>query len=259
LDIVVVCNGCSDDSAAIARRFGPPVRVIETAVPSKTNALNLGDAAASSFPRIYLDADVIISHEAVRQLAEAVTTGGALAAAPMPINVFLPGTAWSVRAFYRLWTALPHIGEGMIASGAYALSEAGRSRFGQFPDLIADDGFVRVLFEPHERMQVSRAASHVYAPLTLEYLLKIKTRSRLGVLQLRERYPELTQREAKTKDYKAGLLTIFSRPSLYLATIPYAYVSLISRFRAEAQNKTLAKYIWERDESSREVKGSAAL
>jgi hypothetical protein len=153
---------------------------------------------------------------------------------------------------------LPHIGEGMIASGAYALSEAGRSRFGNFPDLIADDGFVRVLFEPQERVQVTRAASHVYAPLTLEYLLKIKARSRLGVLQLRKRYPELTQREARTKNYRAGLWTILSRPSLYMAIIPYAYVSIVSRFRAEAQIKALAEYIWERDDSSREVTGSPA-
>lgn len=229
------------------------MRVIETDVPSKTNALNLGDAAAISFPRIYLDADVVLTGEAVSRLAAAVTEGGALAAAPMPINVFLPGTAWAVRAFYRLWTALPHIQEGMIAAGAYALSEAGRSRFDAFPDVIADDGFVRLLFEPHERAQAVDASSQVYAPLTLNFLLKIKTRSRLGVLQLRARFADLTEREAKTKNYGAGLAAVLSRPSLYLTMLPYAYVTVVSRRRALAQLDGLAKYTWERDDSSRDA------
>ena len=52
IDVVVVCNGCTDGTAAIARGFGAPVRVIESDVGGKTNALNLGDQAASTFPRI---------------------------------------------------------------------------------------------------------------------------------------------------------------------------------------------------------------
>ena len=63
LDVIVVCNGCTDNTADIARSFGPPVRVIETEVGSKVHALNLGDQAASTFPRIYADADVEITLE----------------------------------------------------------------------------------------------------------------------------------------------------------------------------------------------------
>src|SRR5680860_1419657 len=35
LDVVVACNGCSDDTAAIARSIDPTVRVVETDVASK--------------------------------------------------------------------------------------------------------------------------------------------------------------------------------------------------------------------------------
>src|SRR5206468_9477454 len=55
-EIVVVPNGCTDDTAAVASSFG--VRVVETEVASKVAALRLGDASVKSFPRIYVDADV---------------------------------------------------------------------------------------------------------------------------------------------------------------------------------------------------------
>src|SRR5437879_7884120 len=69
LDVIVVCNGCTDDTAAVAGSFGPPVRVIETGLAGKTLALNLGDKAATFFPRIYADADVHITIETMRTLA----------------------------------------------------------------------------------------------------------------------------------------------------------------------------------------------
>ena len=55
LDVVVVPNGCSDQTAEVARRAG--VRVLETPVAGKVNALRLGEAACRTFPRVYLDAD----------------------------------------------------------------------------------------------------------------------------------------------------------------------------------------------------------
>ena len=70
LDIIVVCNGCTDETATIARGFGPPVRVIETIVGSKNHALNVGDESARGFPRVYADADVLIPIDAIRALAD---------------------------------------------------------------------------------------------------------------------------------------------------------------------------------------------
>ena len=48
-DIIVVCNGCTDDTAARARACPYGITVLETDIPSKVNALNMGDEAARAF------------------------------------------------------------------------------------------------------------------------------------------------------------------------------------------------------------------
>ena len=63
LEVIVVCNGCSDDTAERARSFGPPVRVLETDKGSKPLALKMADAAALHFPRLFVDADIEVAHE----------------------------------------------------------------------------------------------------------------------------------------------------------------------------------------------------
>jgi len=153
IDVVVVCNGCSDGTADVARSYGDRVRVIETPIPSKTHALNLGDEAARGFPRFYVDADVVLTLDGIRRIAARLGASGAPAAAPV-MQVDLSGSSWPVRAFYAIWTQMPYTREGMIGVGVYALSEEGRRRFGRFPDVIADDGYVRALFSPVERVRV---------------------------------------------------------------------------------------------------------
>ena len=133
LDVVVVCNGCTDDTAAIARAFGAPVRVIETALGNKTHALNLGDEAARAFPRIYIDADVVVTLTTIRALAERLERGEVIAVAPLA-HFDLTGCSWPVRAFYDIRCRLPSFGEGIGGSGVYALSEVGPPPIWRFPE-----------------------------------------------------------------------------------------------------------------------------
>ncbi len=245
------CNACSDKTVDIARDFGDPVRVVESDVPSKTNAMNMGDTAARGFPRVYVDADVVMSLASVRALAKALEKDGVRAVAPAVETVYPPGTIWSVRAYYDFWMALPYIQEGMMAAGVYAMNEAGRAFFGRFPDVISDDGFVRLQFSQTERIEVDAALSVVSAPAKLDDLIKIKTRSRLGVYELMTRFPDHYSREAGTKQYGKAIMALARKPRLYLAAIPYLWVNVISRLRARNQRRTPGKYVWERDNSSR--------
>ena len=250
IEIVVVCNGCTDRTADVARDYGDEVRVIETPKPSKTAALNLGDASVSGFPRFYVDADVTLPLESLRRIAARLVEGDALAASPV-MDLDLRGSSLAVRAYYRIWVQLPYVREGMIGVGVYALSEEGRRRFGEFPEIIADDGYVRTLFDAGERIRVDDAPVRVYAPKGFSDLVRIKTRSRLGRHQLRQRFPDLVARERTTKSYGSAARSIGVRPWLWPAATIYAAVQVQSRRRARRQLAALTDYVWERDQSSR--------
>jgi glycosyltransferase involved in cell wall biosynthesis len=247
-EVIVVCNGCSDDTAGVARRFEPRVTVLETAVPSKTNALNLGDSQARSFPRIYLDADVILGEGALTKIVRALESGRWLAVSPDPA-MNLEGVSWAVRAYYDIWLSLPYCRSGMIGAGVYALSEAGRARFGEFPSVIADDGYVRAMFKEAERGRVEDASSMVRAPASLGWLLKIKTRSRLGGMELEAKFPRLLANEVK--DYSGALRGMIANPLNWPKVLVYLYVNLRSRILAKRRLKDLTQYRWEKDLSSR--------
>lgn len=244
-EIIVVCNGCTDQTAHAAS-ISDRVKVFVSPVPSKINALNLGDEQATQFPRIYADADVVLSPGSINVIEE-VLNRGYMAAAPTA-KMDTTRASWAVRAYYRIWLRTPYVRAGMMGGGVYALSEAGRQRFDRFPDIIADDGYVRALFKEHERCRVPTAIATVRAPATLADLIKIKTRSRLGVYQLHQRYPELVENE--TKDYGGTLSTIVSHPRQWLDGLVYIYVNLRSRWRARRQLKANFQG-WERDDSSR--------
>ena len=194
IEIVVVCNGCTDRTAEVARGYGERVEVIETPRPSKTAALNLGDARATGYPRFYVDADVTLPLASVRRIADRLGEGNALAASPV-MELDLRESSGAVRAYYRIWRRLPYVREGMIGVGVYALSEEGRGRFAAFPDVIADDGYVRMLFGTDERARVDDAPVRVYTPGRLADLVRIKTRSRLG----RDQTPTAIPRSRRTR------------------------------------------------------------
>src|SRR5262249_26293386 len=102
LDVVVVCNGCADDTATISRVFGKSVRVIETELANKTHGLNLGDRVARAFPRLYVDADVVVTLSTVRALAEHLKKSSRVIAVAPQSHFDVTGCSWPVCAFYNI-------------------------------------------------------------------------------------------------------------------------------------------------------------
>lgn len=249
LEVIVACNGCTDNTAEVARAAGEQVTVIETPVASKSNALNLGDQVAGGFPRFYVDADVILPIESIREVTRVLNEGRALAAAPL-MQVDLTDRPWTVRVFYKVWVNLPYCRRGMIGSGVYALSEEGRKRFDRFPPVTADDAFVRLHFRPEERMTVETCTFTIRAPRTLSSLIAIKTRSHFGNRELKARFPHLWHNEDSA--HGSALSKFLWRPTWWPAIGVYLYVKLASRARAWWRCRFGDHKKWERDETSRQ-------
>ncbi|MFK4382296.1 MULTISPECIES: glycosyltransferase [unclassified Bradyrhizobium] len=245
--VVVVCNGCSDDTANVARRFGPAVNVVESNIARKTHALNLGDQIADAFPRIYVDADILITVDAILALARRLDEGDVLAVAPTA-DINLAGCSWLVRKYFGIRSRLPSSREGIGGSGVYALSEAGRKRFGQFPDITADDTFVRLQFRPEERETLPRVRSTVFAPRTLLQLIAVRTRAYRGTFELARRFPEL--RVNKGPANGRALIALFKEPRLWAGLLIYCGVNIAARCKATLGSRRGA-HPWQRDETSR--------
>ena len=136
-----------------------------------------------------------------------------------------------------------------VGSGVLALSPAGRARFGRFPDLIADDLYVRSHFSADELRAVEGAESIVVAPRTLRDLVRIKTRSRLGSHQLATSHPDLSERGRRARAWSRSPWAL---PVTLWPFVPlYFLVTSYIRIRATRQFHSVGTYRWERDNSSR--------
>lgn len=244
LEIIVVCNGCTDATAAVAARF-PYVTVLETPIASKIHALNLGDAAASHFPRFYIDADVEIATSDLRKIASILLTGAALYAAPRA-HFDLTGRPSRVRSYYRLWQRLPAVENSHVGAGVYALTAEGRRRFGPFPDVIADDLFIRQLFRAHERVRVMQTEAIVQTPYTLSALVRRKARVFRGNQQLAQRFPNL----APSSGWSGCLAAVRRHPALLLDLPAFLYVSLAAKLSARSSTRKTGG-TWGQDPTTR--------
>lgn len=248
LEIIVVCNGCTDSTADVARGIPGPITVIETSIASKTHALNLGDEAASGFPRWYVDADIRVSIDSLRKTNSEMQRLNALVGAPRMI-VDLGDRNWAIRSYYDIWMRTPYVVEGMVGSGVYALSRIGRRRFDRFPDVIGDDAYVRLLFDRTERISVDDTAFTVDPPRSLWVLIKVRARRRIAA----EEVPE-AKNEAASADLvlqRSGLRVLGFQPRLWPKLVIYLAVRTAAEAVYRVRYQLLGRRGWERDGTSR--------
>lgn len=252
-EIIVAANGCSDRTVEIAREVAPHATVLDLPKGSKPLALNEGNALATVFPRFFVDADVMVSYATLAATAALLRSGEALAAAPA-IRVDTSASGKAVRAYFRVWQSQPYIRDNMIGSGIFGLSEAGMARVGRFPNIIADDGYVRTRFRSEERRSVAvdangkPASFTVFPPRDAGSLIRIESRRRAGDRQLREGFPASvpqagTGSGSLTRAFRAGISPIDIGTYLSIKTLGRC-LALWNRLRGHAN-------VWHRDTSSR--------
>jgi glycosyltransferase involved in cell wall biosynthesis len=248
-DVTVVANGCTDDTAAIAAAHAG-VRVLELPTAAKVLALNAGDEVAQGFPRIYLDADILLTKEGLRGLVTALREGALAATVRRELQV--AGRPLPVRAYYAVHGRLPALRDGLFGRGVIALSEAGRARFGRFPELVADDLFLDSLFTSAEKAQVTAYSSVIVTPTRTRDLIRRLARVRAGNTKMRAAAAAGDVQSPVRGAARMSWLrdVVLSRPSLAPAAVCYVAITVIAAVSAKRAKDSTA---WGRDESSRET------
>ncbi|MDQ7069894.1 MAG: glycosyltransferase [Rhodobacterales bacterium] len=229
VDIIVVANGCQDATVAIAidcqaavEARGWQLQVLDLASGGKLGALNAGDAAAKSGNRVYLDADVVMSADLLAQLEQVLEQETAVYASGK-LQISPPQNRIS-RAYRRIYQRVPFMRFGVPGAGLFAVNAAGRARWREWPDIISDDTFARLMFAPDERIGV--AATYQWPIVEgLANLVAVRRRQNTGVAEIAQNYPELLKNDDTPKIGFSGVLKLaLSDP---LGFLTYAGVAVI--------------------------------
>lgn len=247
LDVVVSCNGCTDGTAEIVRSSAPLARVVEIETASKPAALRAAEETVSTFPRIYLDADVVLPSSAARRVLECLSSGSALAARP-PVRYRTDDSSAIVRSYYRARTRVPAVMNSLWGAGVYGLSAEGRSRFREFPDVLGDDLFADQHFAPEEIAIIDASPVLVHVPRRSADMLRVLRRIYQGNAQNRALASFAAGPAGTTRGTARDLIRLLRREPAAAADI-VVYVTLAVLARATLTVASLRS--WERDNSSR--------
>lgn len=236
--IIVVANGCNDDTAKQARTFagsaaakGWALDVLEIAVGNKMVALNTGDAAAKGANLVYLDADVRVSESLLGKI-EAVLENDTACYSSGQLKI-ATANSWVSRAYARIYAKVPFVTQGVPGAGIFAVNGPGRTRWDNFPDIISDDTFVRLQFAPSERVRVD--AEYTW-PLVEGFsnLVRVRRRQNDGVDEIALRYPELLSNDGKSRLGLVGIARLFLGDPI--GFVVYAGVALAVKFTPRRKN-----------------------
>lgn len=246
--IIVSANGCRDRTAEVASRRG--VVVIDRVEPGKAGALNAADEIADGFPRIYLDADIIVPAGAIGEIMACFDDPSAPLAVVPRRRIDTSASAWPVRAYFAINERLPVFRTGLFGRGLIALSEPGRARFGAFPAMIADDLFVDSQFTEPERIEATAVEIVVEAPRTTKSLVDRLVRVRRGNAQMREAAENgAIQATVRPADRWSWLRDVVLRePRLIVAAVPYVVITLVASRRSR---RAAGEAAWGQDRTTR--------
>lgn len=261
--VVVACNGCTDDTAAIARSYAGrlDVDVIDLAVDSKQAALNGADehlaglSSEDAWPRVYLDADITAPAASINAVLDLLDGGTVLAARPA-FRYRTDGADPGVQAYYRARSRTPEVLHALWGAGIYAVGEAGRRRWGAFPLGAPDDLFVDSRFTAGEKRVLDVEPVLVEVPRTTPALYRVLKRvHRHGDVAEHSPATDAPVADGSTAG-SGGTLKALLRgnshgPAQWADAAAYVVLSVAARAGNLVDARRGRTTTWERDDTSR--------
>jgi biofilm PGA synthesis N-glycosyltransferase PgaC len=192
-EVLVVDDGSTDDTGAIAARLGARVLRPPTHTGFKAGALNAGLAHVHTEWLITLDADTLLAPDAIQEMLSAAQESGASAACGQVLPQHI-GTVWErgrlveyLFAFGALKPIQDFYGHPMVASGCFSLYHVSAiRRLGGFPtETVGEDLDLtwRLFLAGHAVKYAARAVCYTVEPPSLRCLRRQLCRWSHGFVQ----------------------------------------------------------------------------
>lgn len=248
--LIVVANACDDDTAKIAALACPKARVVITPIAGKTHALNLGlTAARRDLPLVCLDADLVLSPDALLALVSAIEAGALAAIGQMHVD----STAASpmVRAYQRAWAHNPYFAMGKFG-GVYALAPQAVASLFPLPQVLGDDEFLRRSIAPQRVAFVPACQFTAQSPRSIASLFATRKRALRGARQL----ARMGLTAPKSNTIAHMVRASMTRPQALIDLAVFITLGLALRVALALEPSTHA-HKWERDVTTRTAGASA--
>jgi glycosyltransferase involved in cell wall biosynthesis len=243
-ELIVAFNGCTDGSEHELDDFNDRrLRTIGLAVPNKAIAIRHAEIVASKYPRFYVDADVKIRGSALMKIARAMRQRELELASPR-LALDLSNSSLPARAAAKTWMRLPH-GSNEAFQAVIGVSKAGRNRWEEMPDFIADDTFIVSRFPLDKRAIVHDVEAVVRLPTRLWPFIKVRMRVEEGHRQLMAQNIQIPHAPGQHR----ALLSAALRPSSSCGAMIYGSAVLIAKLVVKLRvNRTKS---WHQDRTVR--------
>lgn len=246
VEVIVAANGCTDQTVAVSKSYESALKenkielvTFDIESPGKAKAIRLAEEKSKYKNYVYIDADVTIEKTLLGEVLEILSEKNPLYVSG---TLTIPTSqSWVTANYAKIWSALPFVKEGVPGIGLYGVNEAGRKRWGDFPQIIADDRFVRLNFANEERRKV-RSKYYWSLPEGARNLTKARIRWCEGNEELKKIFPDLLKNDTQRNDRILNVRYVLGDPvsgSIFAAI--YVTGRLFAKFR-----RPQLQYRWRR-------------
>ena len=244
--LIVIANGCNDDTAEVAFVTCPAAQILQTETAGKTNALNLGmERAHPGLPVVCLDADLELTAAAALALIVAIESGALAAVGQMRVDSSLASGV--VQAYQRAWARNPYFAKGKFG-GVFALAPAVTRALFPLPHVTGDDEFLRRSIDADHIAIVPECEFTAQSPRTLKSLFATRKRALRGARQVQR----LGLANPVSNTALSMLQASLSQPRALLDLAVFAAIGLAVRLALSVERHSKST-TWERDLTTRKT------